>query len=55
MKSSKPTKIKPRPIVQVKPSSYQPSVAELREEVKIPTTPKNLARSFLKRVEVAEK
>ena len=33
------------PIVKVKPRSYQPSRAELREKIHIPTTPEQLAKS----------
>ncbi len=41
-----------RKTVYVKPSSYQPSVAELREEVKINASPEQIARSLLKQVKI---
>ena len=50
MKTSNKTK----PTVKVRPFSYQPKRAELREEVKIETTPEKLAKSVLRQVQVAE-
>ena len=40
--------------VRVKPHSYQPSKAELEEDVKINTTPDALARALLRPVKVVE-
>ena len=34
-----------RPEVEVKPSTYQPSKAELEADLSIPTTPERLARA----------
>ena len=41
-----------RPVVRVKPSTYQPTRAELREEVRIDATPEELARTVLRPVRV---
>ena len=38
------------PIVKVKPRSYQPSRAELREKIHIPTTPEQLAKAMVQTV-----
>ena len=42
----------PRPVVRITPSSYQPSKAELEEDVRIDTTPEELARVVLRPVRV---
>lgn len=44
----------PRPVVRVKPSSYQPSKAELEEDMSIKATPQQLAEAVLATVEVKE-
>ena len=45
-----------RPVVRVKPHSYQPSKAELEEEIDLPpgTTPEDLARAAVTPVTVIE-
>ena len=43
-----------RPTVKVKPRSYQPTKAELREELHIPTTLEHLTRLVTKTVTVQE-
>ena len=45
-----------RPIVRVKPHSYQPTVAELNEPIVFPpgTTPEDLARALMTPVTVVE-
>ena len=55
--SNKPQRLKesdlvPKPVVEVEPFSYQPSRAELREDVSIPTTPEELAKAVVRDVEV---
>ena len=40
------------PVVKVKPRSYQPSRAELREKIHIPTTPEQLAKAAVQPVVV---
>lgn len=42
------------PTVHVKPSSYQPSKAELEEDMRIKATPRQLAVAALATVEVKE-
>ncbi len=42
------------PVITIKPHTYQPSRKELREQVKINTTPENLARSILRQVKVVK-
>ena len=37
---------KPKPTVRLKPASYQPSKAELEEDVRIDATPDDLARAI---------
>ena len=44
----------PKPVVELMPSSYQPSKAELEEEVHIDATPEELARAVLRQVDVRE-
>ena len=43
-----------KPVVEIKPSDYQPSVAELRKDVAIDTDPEYLARCLLQDVKVIE-
>lgn len=43
---------KPVPTVRLKSNRYQPSKAELEEEVRIPTTPKRLAKAVVKTVRI---
>ena len=40
------------PTVRLKSSRYQPSKAELEEEVRIPTTPTRLAKAVVKTVKI---
>ena len=42
-----------KPVVQLKPSSYQPSKAELEEDVRIDTTPQALLRAAVADVTLA--
>ena len=39
--------IKDKPAVRLKPSSYQPSKAEMEEDIGIDTTPKDLLRAVV--------
>ena len=41
-----------RRTIRVKPSTYQPSRAELRDDVRLDTTPDELARAVLRPVTV---
>ena len=41
-----------RPVVRVKPSSYQPTRAELEEPIKIDATPEELALAVLRPVRI---
>ena len=43
---------RPLPIVFLKSSRYQPSKAELEEEIHIDATPEELAKAVLKQVKV---
>ena len=43
---------KPKPVVRLKPSSYQPSKAELQEDLRINTTPEELMRAVVRDVRV---
>ena len=43
-----------KPIVSVKSSSYQPSKAEMEEDVSVNATPRQLAEAALATVEVRE-
>ena len=55
-----PKKRKPRkeqldgspPTVRIKSSRYQPSKAELDEEIRIPTTPEKLAKAVGRKVKI---
>ena len=42
----------PKPVVEVEPYSYQPSRAELREDMSIPATPEELAKAVVQDVKV---
>ena len=41
-----------KPTVRLKPSSYQPSKAELEEDVSIDATPEDLRRAVMRPVQV---
>ena len=43
---------KDRPVVKLRPSSYQPSKAELEEDVRIDTTPEQLLKAAVADVQV---
>ena len=43
-----------RPTVQVKHRSYQPSVAELRKDASIPTTPEQLVKAVVRDSAISE-
>ena len=43
-----------KPVIELPPSSYQPSKAELEEEIHIPMTPEELARAVGRQVVVRE-
>jgi len=43
---------KHKPVVELKHPSYQPSVAELNEDVRIDATPEQLARALGRQVDV---
>ena len=47
-------KTSPKPVVRVKPYSYQPSKKELEEDVRVDATPEELARAILRPVKVVE-
>ena len=40
------------PTVRLKSTRYQPSKSELEEEVRIPTTPKRLAKALGRKVDI---
>ena len=40
------------PTVRLKSNRYQPTKAELEEEVRIPTTPKHLAKAVVRTVKI---
>ena len=42
----------PKPVVELPPSSYQPTKAELEEEIHIDAIPEELARALGRQVEV---
>lgn len=50
--SKRKTQRKDVPTVRVKSSRYQPSKAELEEEVRIPTTPERLAKAVVRSVKI---
>lgn len=56
-KSKSPNKPQrtPKPIVEVEPFSYQPSRAELREDMSIPATPEELAKAVVQDVTVVKR
>ena len=45
-----------RPIVRLKPNTYQPTAAELKEPITLPpgTTPEDLARALVTPVRIVE-
>ena len=43
---------KDKPVVRVRPATYQPSKAELEEDISIDTTPEELAKTALRPVNV---
>ena len=45
-------KTRGKPAVRLKPSSYQPSKAEMEEDIGIDTTPENLLRAVLRDVRI---
>ena len=45
---------KPKPIVRVRPHSYQPSRAELEEDVRVDSTPDDLALAVLQPVRIVK-
>ena len=45
---------KQKPVVRVRPHAYQPSKAELDEEVRLDATPEELARAVLQPVQIVE-
>ena len=45
---------KQKPVVRVRPHTYQPSKAELDEEVRLDATPEELARAVLQPVQIVE-
>lgn len=51
-KSKKEELVGSPPIVRIKSSRYQPSKAELEEEIHIDATPEELARAVLKQVKI---
>ena len=48
------SKTAPKPVVRVRPFSYQPSKKELEEDVRVDATPEELARAILRPVKVVE-
>ena len=44
--------LQPHPVVVLKPERYQPTKAELEEDVSIPTTPERLAKALGRKVTV---
>ena len=45
-------KTRGKPAVRLKPSSYQPSKAEMEEDIGIDTTPENLLRAVVRHVRI---
>ena len=41
-----------KPVVRIKPATYQPTKAELEEDMSIDTTPENLAKVALRLVTI---
>ena len=54
MKKDKEKPKRGRPTVQVKPRSYQPTKAELKERAYLPTTPERAAKAVALLVNVQE-
>ena len=48
------TKTDTRPTVRLKPSDYQPSKAELEEDVRIDTSPAALIRAAFRQVKIVK-
>ena len=49
-----PSAPKQKPVVRVRPHSYQPNKAELEEDVRLDATPEELARAVLRPVRTVE-
>ena len=47
-------KIKTKPVVRLKPSSYQPSKAEMEEDIRIDATPEAVMRAVVRDVATIE-
>ena len=45
---------KQKPVVRVRPHTYQPSKTELDEEVRLDATPEDLVRAVLQPVQIVE-
>ena len=43
-----------KPVVRVRPYSYQPNKAELEEDVRVDATPEELARAVLRPVKIVK-
>ena len=41
-----------RPVVKIKPATYQPTKAELEEDVSVDATPEELAKAALRQVTI---
>ena len=52
--SGNETRTKLKPTVRVKPYSYQPSKAELEEDVRVDSTPDDLALAVLQPVRIVK-
>ena len=48
------TQPKQKPVVRVRPHTYQPSKAELEEDVRLDATPEELVRAVLQPVRIVE-
>ena len=50
------TKTREKPVVRLKPSSYQPSTAEMEEDIGIDATPQDVLRAVVRdvRIEIDE-
>ena len=54
VKMSRKFDITEKPTVKVKHRSYQPSVAELRQDASIPTTPEQLVKAVVRDSAISE-
>ena len=54
MKGKEPKAKRGRPMVKVKPRSYQPTKAELQERSYLPTTPERAAKAVSSLVNIQE-